>query len=84
MRLGIDLGGTKIEAAVINDGGEIVWRQRTPTPSSSYKDIIAAAIAGLVSACEAETGFTGPVGMGIPGCVAPKQDWCAAQIHNCS
>ena len=71
MRLGIDLGGTKIEAAVINDGGEIVWRQRTPTPSSSYKEIIAA-VAGLVSACEAETGFTGPVGMGIPGCVAPK------------
>lgn len=71
MRLGIDLGGTKIEAAVINDGGEIVWRQRTPTPSSSYKDIITE-IAGIVSACEVETGFTGPVGMGIPGCVAPK------------
>ena len=71
MRLGIDLGGTKIEAAVINDDGEFIWRQRTPTPSYSYKDILEA-ITGLVHASTEVTGFTGPVGMGIPGCLSPK------------
>jgi fructokinase len=71
MRLGIDLGGTKTEAAIIADDGEIIWRQRTPTPSDSYKSIIETILA-LVTQAESETGFTGSVGMGIPGCVTPK------------
>jgi fructokinase len=71
MRLGIDLGGTKTEAAIIGDDGDIVWRQRTPTPSHSYDEIVET-ISALVTETETETGFAGPVGMGIPGCVAPK------------
>ena len=71
MRLGIDLGGTKTEAAVINDDGAIIWCERTPTQSQRYTDIITT-ISDLVDQCQSETGFNGPVGMGIPGCVSPK------------
>ncbi len=63
-RIGIDLGGTKIEVAVLDRDGEIVWRQRRATPPS-YDDIVRA-IAGLVAATP-----TGPIGVGIPGVLSP-------------
>lgn len=72
MRLGIDLGGTKIEAAVINDDGVIVWRERKPTPQNNdYADIIAG-IADIIAMATEATGFKGSVGMGIPGSVSPR------------
>lgn len=71
MRLGIDLGGTKTEAAVINDSGDIIWRERLPTPQHSYADIIRT-INQLIIAANAATGHSGGVGMGIPGSVSPK------------
>ncbi|MGB0478992.1 MAG: ROK family protein, partial [Parvibaculales bacterium] len=40
MRFGLDLGGTKMEAVLLNEAGEIVWRQRRPTPSENYEAII--------------------------------------------
>ena len=36
MRIGIDLGGTKIEAIVLDKHGDSLWRQRVPTPSGNY------------------------------------------------
>ena len=68
-RIGIDLGGTKIEAARLAPDGSIAWRQRTPTPSG-YPAIIAA-IAGLVAAAEAGLDQPASVGLGIPGTVSP-------------
>ncbi len=68
-RIGIDLGGTKIEAARLAPDGSIAWRQRTPTPSG-YPGIIAA-IAGLVAAAEAGLDQPASVGLGIPGTVSP-------------
>ena len=68
-RIGIDLGGTKIEAAVLAPDGTLVWRQRTPTPAA-YPDVIAA-IAGLVTAAEAALSVTATVGIGIPGTISP-------------
>ena len=65
-RIGIDLGGTKIEAAVLAPDGSIPWRQRTPTPAA-YSDIIAA-IAGLVAASPWPQAS---VGVGIPGTLSP-------------
>jgi fructokinase len=66
MRIGIDLGGTKIEAlALANDGRELV-RHRVDTPRGDYPGTLAA-IAGLVNRLEQETGQTGSVGAGIPG-----------------
>ncbi|MCE2518063.1 MAG: ROK family protein, partial [Alphaproteobacteria bacterium] len=69
MRLGIDLGGTKTEAAVIDDDGVIVWRKRVPSARHSYAETIST-ISGIIETCATETGFNGPVGMGIPGSVS--------------
>lgn len=38
MRLGLDIGGTKIEAVVIDNAGEIVYRERCATPKQRYGD----------------------------------------------
>ncbi|WP_428490177.1 ROK family protein [Rhodopila sp.] len=68
-RIGIDLGGSKIEIAVLApDGGE-AWRQRAATPSG-YQDTVAT-IAELVRGCESRLGTSGSVGIGIPGVISP-------------
>jgi fructokinase len=70
MRIGIDLGGTKIEAvALARDGGEVA-RRRVPTPREDY-DATVAAVAGLVHELEAEAKGTGTVGVGHPGAISP-------------
>ena len=66
MRLGIDLGGTKIEAAILDADARIIWRKRASTEQSSY-DRLLDIIAGLVAEARQETGFSGPIGIGIPG-----------------
>ena len=66
MRIGVDLGGTKIEAVGLGDGGEVLARHRVATPRDDY-DATIAAIAGLVANIENEAGRTGSVGVGIPG-----------------
>ncbi len=66
MRIGVDLGGTKIEAVGLGDGGEVLARHRVATPRDDY-DATIAAIAGLVATIEDEVGGTGSVGVGIPG-----------------
>lgn len=65
MKIGVDVGGTKIEVAVLDDAGLITWRQRAPTPAGSY-DAILRMIAGLV-----EAAGPGSVGVGIPGVISP-------------
>ena len=66
MRIGIDLGGTKIEALALDDGGAELARYRVDTPQHDYDGTLAA-IAGLVARLERETAATGTVGAGIPG-----------------
>ena len=66
MRIGIDLGGTKIEALALDRNGNELLRYRVDTPRHDYPGTIAA-IAGLVRRLEAETGSTATVGAGIPG-----------------
>jgi fructokinase len=70
LRVGIDLGGTKIEAIGMEDDGEEAARHRVATPRS-YEGTLDA-IAGLVSRVETEAGGTGPVGVGIPGTISPR------------
>ena len=67
-RLGIDLGGTKIEAALLKPGG-VAWRERVATPGS-YRGIVEA-IAGLVAAARVQAGGAVSVGVGIPGTLSP-------------
>lgn len=69
MRIGIDLGGTKIEALAIDKAGRELVRHRVDTPREDY-DATVAAIVELVQRIERETGSTGTVGAGIPGCVS--------------
>jgi fructokinase len=67
-RIGIDLGGTKIEAAAIDPEGRIRALQRIATPVGDYDGTIAA-IVGLVAAIEGEVGGQASVGVGIPGTI---------------
>jgi fructokinase len=69
MRIGIDLGGTKIEALGIDNSGNERVRHRVPTPRGEYAGTIAAMV-DLVKRIERETGETGTVGAGIPGTVS--------------
>ncbi len=66
MRIGIDLGGTKIAAIALDDTGGVLSRRRVDTPKGDYQATIDA-IARLVSDIEADCGGTGTVGVGIPG-----------------
>lgn len=68
MRIGVDVGGTKIEAIALDAKGAELQRIRTSTPKGDYEGTIAA-IVGLVQQLERETGQTGTVGVGIPGTI---------------
>ena len=69
MRIGIDLGGTKIEALAINSKGDELVRHRIATPRDDYAATVQA-IVGLVNRIEKETGCKGTVGAGIPGSIS--------------
>ena len=70
MRIGIDLGGTKIEGIAIDgDGGERL-RRRVAAPRGDYPNTLDA-VAGLVCEIEQEVGAIGTVGIGIPGTISP-------------
>ena len=70
LRLGIDLGGTKIELIALDARGEVLLRRRVATPQNDYAATVAA-IAALVTTAENELGRTGSVGIGTPGAVSP-------------
>jgi len=66
LRLGIDLGGTKIEIVALADDSAELLRCRVPTPRGHYLGTLTA-LAGLVNEVENQLGQTGTVGIGIPG-----------------
>jgi len=68
MRIGIDLGGTKIEIIVLGDAGEALLRERVATPRGDYAGTVVT-IKALVRDAEAKVGAgrTASVGVGIPG-----------------
>ena len=70
--IGIDLGGTKTEVAVLGEDGQFLFRQRLPTRSDDYKAILDT-IFSLVEQALAATGVSRPqaIGCGIPGCLDP-------------
>ncbi|MFW5661919.1 MAG: ROK family protein [Oceanicaulis sp.] len=70
-RIGVDLGGTKIEAAVLAPSGEMMVRRRVATPTGYEPKL--QAIAALVAAVESETGVSVPhIGLGHPGSINPR------------
>lgn len=66
MRIGIDLGGTKIEIIALADDGRVVDRRRVTTPQGDYTATVRA-VAALVAAVEMDLGQSGSVGIGTPG-----------------
>ncbi len=71
LRIGVDLGGTKIEAAAIDRDGVVHARRRIATPAGDYAGTIAA-IAVLVRGIEDELGARMTVGVGIPGTLVAR------------
>ncbi len=75
MRIGVDLGGTKIEAIALSPRGQELARLRRPTPrlpdaGANYRAIVGA-IADMVAEIETAANAAGSVGVGIPGAVSP-------------
>ena len=68
LRLGVDLGGTKIEAIAMDVAGLELGRLRMPTPRGDYEGTVAA-VAKLVRRLEEQFGERGTVGLGIPGTI---------------
>ncbi len=69
MQIGVDLGGTKIEAVALDDNGAVLIRQRVATPRDDYGATIGA-ISELVQRVERDTGQLGSIGIGIPGALS--------------
>jgi fructokinase len=66
MRLGVDLGGSKIEIIALGDDGDVLLRERVATPQGDYMATVMA-VAGLVEAAEQKSAPAARVGVGIPG-----------------
>ena len=69
LRLGIDLGGTKIEIVALAHGGGELLRRRIATPHEDYRAILQA-VAELVAQVERELDSHGTVGIGTPGSIS--------------
>ena len=69
LRLGIDLGGTKIEIVALAQGGGELLRRRIATPHEDYRAILEA-VAELIAQAERELGSHGTVGIGTPGSIS--------------
>lgn len=69
MRIGIDLGGTKIEILCLAPDGTEIYRKRVPSPKGNYTTTLET-IRDLVLESESQLGQTGSVGIGIPGSVS--------------
>lgn len=70
MRIGVDLGGTKIEAVALDGDGAVLMRRRRATPAESYADTLQA-VADLVGELETELGERASVGVATPGALSP-------------
>ncbi len=70
IRIGVDLGGTKIEAVALDAAGGVRARRRVATPRNDYPATLRA-IAELVETVEKDVGERGPVGIGMPGAISP-------------
>ena len=67
MRIGIDLGGTKIEAIALDEDGSVLLRERIAAPRGDYEATVDA-IASLVGNIEQRLQRNGTVGVGMPDC----------------
>ena len=71
MRVGIDLGGTKIEIIAMDDNDNIIYQQRKPTPQDNYKATLET-ITELIHTLEMALGLKTNIGIGTPGAISQK------------
>jgi fructokinase len=71
LRLGVDLGGTKIEVVALDRAGVVRLRERRPTPASEGYEAIVEAVRGLVAGAQSQLGERCTVGVGTPGAISP-------------
>ena len=71
MRIGVDLGGTKIEALVLGDDGTELTRRRVATPQGDYHGIVTAIRDLLAEVLQGHKSVNIPVGVTIPGAISP-------------
>ena len=71
MKIGIDLGGTKIEGIAIDKNGNEFFRKRINSPQGNYQNTINA-IVSLVNEIEDHVKKSCSVGIGIPGTISPQ------------
>lgn len=69
MRIGVDVGGTKIEAIALDGAGSELARRRVASPAHDYRAVVGA-VAALVEGLERELGAKATVGVGTPGAVS--------------
>ncbi|RYU62916.1 ROK family protein [Methylolobus aquaticus] len=79
IRIGIDLGGTKIELLALNGTGEALWRRRVPTPKGDYSGTLQS-IGQLIADAETELGGQGSIGIGTPGAISKA----SGRMKNCN
>lgn len=70
IQIGIDFGGTKIEAAALDADGQFLTRVRTPNPGCY--DAAIRDLCGLIAQAESEAGGRGTIGIGTPGSISPR------------
>jgi len=71
MRIGVDLGGTKIEAIALDANGAVLANQRIKTPKGDYSATLES-IVKLIRQLESQLGQTASIGVGMPGSFSPK------------
>ena len=71
MRLGVDVGGSKVEVALLDREGRVARRQRAATPHGSYEEALHA-LSATILAVERDAGEQCTVGVGIPGALSPR------------
>jgi fructokinase len=69
LKIGVDLGGTKIELLALDAAGREAWRKRVPTPQGDYAGTLRA-VADLVAEAENALGVRCTVGIGMPGALS--------------
>jgi fructokinase len=70
LRIGVDLGGSKIEVLAMDERDAELLRRRIATPQGDYHATVAA-VAALVTDIEQRLGGAGTVGVGTPGAISP-------------
>lgn len=79
LRLGLDIGGTKIEAVVLSESGEMLYQQRIATPTESYPEFLLT-VTGFIKQIQTTLQQPITIGIGLPGAISPDSQ----TIKNCN